>query len=262
MGGAPAVAGREEARAGLRALSRAGAQGRPVSLAGQRLLPVDPVLAGLLPDGGLRRGSTLSIGGTGGGTSLVFALTSAASRAGSWMAAVGLPELGVVAAAQMGLDLGRFALVPSVGEQWPVVAAALLDGVDVLLLGLSGLPGPVRPVDARRLVARARERGVVLLVLSSLPAMTSASLGRGSRRGAPAWPEPAEVCLHVDGVGWAGLGRGHGHLQARMVDVTTSGRRAAAQLRRNRLWLPGPDGRPAVAEAALVGTAPAAVVGS
>jgi hypothetical protein len=176
------------------------------------------------------------------------------------MAAVGLPELGVVAAAQMGLDLGRFALVPSVGEQWPVVAAALIDGVDVLLLGLSGLPGPVRPADVRRLVARARERGVVLLVLSSWPALAA------SRRRAPAWPEPAEVDLHVDGVGWAGLGRGHGHLQARMVEITTSGRRAAARPRRSRLWLPGPDGRPAVVEAAPVseagaagGTAPAAV---
>src|SRR5207248_1484699 len=48
------------ARADLRELNN---QARPVSLAGERTLPVLPALASLLPEGGLRRGSTVAVSG-------------------------------------------------------------------------------------------------------------------------------------------------------------------------------------------------------
>src|SRR6185295_12257759 len=67
-----------------------------------RVLPVAPELSGLLPGRGLRRGSTVSVATgreapAGGGTSLLLALLSAASRSGSWCAVVGVPALGAIA---------------------------------------------------------------------------------------------------------------------------------------------------------------------
>ena len=104
------------------------------------------------------------------------------------------------------------------------MVAALLDAFDVVL---AGPPRDLRAADARRLTARVRERGAVLV----------ATDGRGM-----AWPEPAEVRLTVTSATWEGLGRGHGLLRGRKVEVVTGGRGAAARERRVQLWLPHPDG--------------------
>ena len=103
------------------------------------------------------------------------------------------------------------------------MVAALLEDLDVVL----ALPPPkLRASYARRLTARAREREGVLVVL-------------GSRRlGA----EPVDLQLEVTGGRWTGVGRGHGRLVARQVEVVARGRRAAARERRARLWLPAPGG--------------------
>jgi hypothetical protein len=201
----------------------------PVSRADEQLLPVDGPLSDLLPGAGLRRGSTVVIcpGPVAGTTSLALSLL-AASQAGSWCAAVGLPELGLVAAAGVGVSLDRFALVPNPGEQWSMVTAALIDAVDVVLVRP---PRRVRLTDARRLVARARERGSVLVPISST------------------WSEAADIRLRVVAGAWDGLGQGHGVLQARTVEVVATGRGAASRERRVLLWLPAPDGKVAVAEA-------------
>ena len=204
---------------------------RPVSLAGERILPVLPALAGLLPDGGLRRGSTVAVSGDAprasrseaearpGASSLALALLAGPSAAGSWCAAVGLPSLGLVAAAELGVALDRFPLVARPGADWPAVVAALLEAVDVVLL----CPPPhVRTGDARRLAARARERGAVLVVTGGAV--------------------PADVRLSVVGAEWEGLGRGHGRLRARRIEVMVSGRGAAARERRASLWLPAAGG--------------------
>src|SRR4051794_18135467 len=91
----------------------------------QRTLPVLPELTGLLPGRGLRRGSTVSGAAErpapGGGTSLLLALLAEASRAGSWCAVVGVPALGILAAAEVGIALDRLALVPDPGPEWPTV---------------------------------------------------------------------------------------------------------------------------------------------
>ena len=86
-----------------------------------------------------------------GGVSLALSLVAAATVEGAWAAAVGLPSLGLLAAAELGVRLERLALVPVPGDRWPVVVAALLDGMDLLLLGL---PGRARATDARRLIAQ------------------------------------------------------------------------------------------------------------
>jgi hypothetical protein len=210
----------EQAAGGVGALS---GPARPLTLARDRLLSVPEVLAPLFPDGGLRRGSTVAIqtGPASGATTLALALTVAASQTGSWCAAVGLPALGLVMAAGLGVCLERLALVPDPGARWPVVAAALIDAVDIVVIRP---PGRCRPVDARRLAARARERGAVLIPLGT------------------SWPEGADLRLTVVAGVWEGLGQGHGHLGGRQALVSAEGRGAAARPRRVQLWLPGPTG--------------------
>ncbi len=208
-------------------------------------MAVLPELAGLFPDDGLRRGSTVvvdpSAGCGRGGTSLALALLAGATGAGSWAAAIGLGQLGLAAAAGLGVDLSRLALIPSPGAEWARVAAAMLDAVDVVLMSP---PVAIKTGDARRLVARARERGSVLVICPGVGAGAGAGAGTGAgARSRAAWPEPPDlrlVPLHAE---WQGLDRGHGLLRARLVEVEASGRGAAARPRRSSLWLPGEDGR-------------------
>lgn len=208
----------------------------PIALARDRLLEVVAPLQPLLPEGGLRRGSTVVISApASGATTLAVALLAGVSRGGGWGAIVGLPALGVGAAAQLGVDLDRLALVPAPGEQWPVVAAALLDSMDAIVLAAPPRP---RPRDARRLAARARERGAVMAVV-----------GDG-------WPEREDVHLEVAAGGWVGPGAGDGYVRARRAEVVVSGRGAAARARRVPLWLPGPDGTVAAAAPVAVTTEP------
>src|SRR6266542_3987962 len=135
---------------------------RPVTLAGEQLLPVPRALEPLLPDRGLRRGGTVAVDGS---LALALALVAGASAAGSWVVAVGLPDLGVVAAAEAGIVLERLALVPRAGAAaWGAVVAALLDAIDVVLVRP---PARLSAAVARRLAARARERRSVLLLVGA-----------------------------------------------------------------------------------------------
>lgn len=214
---------------------------RPVTLIGERRLPVLAALDGLAPGGGLRRGSTVSVTGAGeagGATSLALAVVAAASQAGSWVAAVGLPSLGLVAADELGVALERLVLVAAPErDAWGSVAAALVDGFDCLVVPAGRA---VPPGDARRLVARARERGAVLV-----------ELGGG-------WPEGADVELTITRSRWEGIEAGHGHLRARKVRVEGGGRGEAARPRRVDLWLPAAGGAVEVAGPAGAPARPAA----
>jgi hypothetical protein len=203
---------------------------RPVTLAEAQTLPLLPALDALVP-AGLRRGSTVLISGRGSGvTSLALALAAGPSAHGSWVAAVGVPSLGLVAAAELGVSLERLALVADpagVGAQGvATVVATLVDAFDVVLLGSAHR---LRTGDARRLAARVRERGAVLVPFV------------GACRAAP--PGLAvDLRLTITASTWEGVGDGHGHLRGRRVVVEADGRGAAARSRRGELWLPGPDG--------------------
>lgn len=191
------------------------ARTRPAALAAERTLPVSAALDGVLP-GGLRRGAVFTVAwGTPGAASLLLCLLAGPSRAGSWCAVVGIPELGLLAAAEAGVDLARLAVIPHPGPQRAAVVAALVDSVDVVVLG----PAPVRAADARQLTARTRRAASVLLV-------------------AGGWPEAADFTLSVVGDPWEGLGPGHGSLSRRCVEVVSRGRRGADRPRRARAWLP------------------------
>lgn len=215
----------------VEALAQVAQRVAPVALARDQTLPVLAALESLLTEGGLRRGSTVAVGGGPGATSLALALGAAATAAGSWAGVVGMPSLGLAAACELGVDLGRVVVVDPPREQWSVVVAALLDAVDLVY---AAPPASVSLGDARRLVARGRERGSVLVLCrgASDPAVQ-----------AQPWPVPADVRLTVAEGHWRGPAEGGaGRLEARRVVVVAGGRGAAARERLVPLWLPGPDG--------------------
>lgn len=200
---------------------------RPTSLADEQVLPVLDGFDTFLPAGGLRRGTTVAVGGRGGAVSLALALVAGASAAGSWTASVGLGGLGLVAASGTGIALDRLAVVarpPDVGS-WASTVATLVEAFDVVLFRA---PRRVPPGQARRLAGRVRERGAVLVQVS------------GDRRDGL----EADLRLTVTRSRWLGLDEGSGHLRARRVTVESGGRRDASRPRRVELWLPAPDGRP------------------
>jgi len=97
-----------------------------------------------------------------GARSPVVGLAAAVSGAGGHVAIVGLPDFGLLAAAEMGADLSRLAVVPDPGADPVEVVAVLMDGMDLVVLGLAGRRVP--PARARAVTARARQRGCTLLV--------------------------------------------------------------------------------------------------
>jgi hypothetical protein len=190
-------------------------------LPGRGALPVLPALGELLP-GGLPRGTVAAAGRWG---LLCLALAAGASAAGAWCAVAGVPQLGVVAAAGVGLDPGRMLVIPDLGAGWPQVVISLLDGCELVLLRPPDRPSPgVR----RRLEASLRRCGGVLVVAGD-------------------W-EGAQARLSVARQEWAGIGTGHGRLRARRVQVVANGRGAASRTRARWLWLPGPDGSVGLAD--------------
>ncbi|PPJ07504.1 hypothetical protein C5E44_29755 [Nocardia nova] len=178
-------------------------EGPPTSAELRReLLPVPPALAGLLPEGGMPKGAVVAYSGAG---SLLTGLLAAVTGGGGYAAAVGLPRLGLLAAAEMGADLGRLAVVTEPGPDPVEVAAVLLDGLDLVVVGLAGMSVP--PSRTRILAARARSKGATLVVTGG------------------AWSGPT---LRIDTrvAGYSGLGRGRGRLRSVRLSVCVRGRSA------------------------------------
>jgi hypothetical protein len=234
-GGIDAAERLAAARAVLRRVEdrAVGAHPAPEPGADHRWLPVAEPMAGVLPAAGLRRGSTVAVAAGIGATSLLLALLARASASGAWAGVIGRPELGLVAAAEAGVALERLALVPYPGDDLVAVAAALLDGLDLVAVAVP--ERGMRAADRQRLAARARQRGAVLLPLGP-------------------WPG-ADAELGCAGVRWQGAGGstldggvhgGAGRLCARRVHLRVQGRGIAPGGRDTRLLLPGPAGMPAV----------------
>ncbi len=236
----------------------------------ERRLPVAEALGALLPEGGIRRGVAITVRGCGAVT-LAVALTAEASRQGSWVAAVGMDDLGVAALAERDVDLGRWALVDlpagaggrggrggtsstrAARTPWAGgrgggggtlaadVLGAVVGGFDLVLMGPAILVGGAM---ARRLLAWMREHGTSLVCV----------LG-GASADAAAGLRP-EVRLTVEQTRWTGIDDGHGRLLARQAEVIVGGRGAASRPRRVLVWLPSADGRVACAapdQASVIG---------
>jgi hypothetical protein len=195
------------------ALVEIAGRARPVVLAGERRLAVPGPLGDLLPGGGLQRGTVVAVEGSrgAGGASLVLALLTAATAVGEWAAVIDAGEsFGALAAAEAGVALERLAVVRG-GDpgRFGQIVATLLEGMTVVA---ATVPRQMRATEARRLVARAREQGSVLVA-------------------AGGWPGEAALRLRAEGSAWSGLGRGEGLLGARTLRVTVTGRGAAGRER-------------------------------
>ena len=97
-----------------------------------------------------------------GARSLLLGVVAAVTAGGGNVAIVGQPDIGLLAAAEMGADLSRLAVIPDPGTDPVEVAAVLIDGMDLVVLGLGGRRVP--QTRARAVVARARNKGCTLLV--------------------------------------------------------------------------------------------------
>lgn len=129
-----------------------------LSPAPDSLLPA-PDLAAELPVDPLPRGTVAVLSGA---RSLELSMVAAVTAGGGHAAIIGQPDLGLLAAVEMGADLSRIAVIPEPGADPVEVAAVLMDGMDLVVLGLGGRSVP--PTRARAVVARARQRGCTLLV--------------------------------------------------------------------------------------------------
>ncbi|WP_067543990.1 hypothetical protein [Nocardia crassostreae] len=180
-------------------------------------LPVPAALESLLPDGGLAKGSVVAYTGA---SSLLSGLLAAVTASGAHAAVVGLPRLGLLAAAEMGARLDRLAVVTSPGPEALEIASVLLDGLDLVVLDLNGASIP--RTRTRVLTAKARSKNSTLLVTGGT------------------WSGPA---LRIDTriAGYTGLGRGCGRLRTVSLDVKVHSR--SAQPRSGHLALCPDNGR-------------------
>ncbi|MEO7260131.1 MAG: hypothetical protein ABI047_02525 [Jatrophihabitantaceae bacterium] len=197
-------------------------------------LPVPDGLRQLLPDG-LRRGSTVAVTSS---VSLLLALLGPPSAAGAWTAMVGMPTISAEAALEAGIELERLAIISPPapgwsGASWTTAVGALLDAVDVVVARPGGAGGDcgdsrafgrtggVTDGDARRLTARARSTGGILVLFGQQAA---------------SWPA-VEIELSATHGRWTGIDRGYGRLRQRQLRVAATGRGRSARPRNTDLWL-------------------------
>ncbi|PUB20900.1 hypothetical protein C8K30_115111 [Promicromonospora sp. AC04] len=152
-------------------------------------------LTGLLPGGVLPVGAAAVVRDSAG----LLGWLVGATQHGKWLAIVGWPALGMVALAEAGVDLERTFLVPDAGGQAAAVLAALLGGIDVVVVG----PGAqLTEAEQRRLLTRARQHGSTIL-------------------SPQAWPG-ATLRLHVEHATRAGMDQGNGYLREAQLSVVRS----------------------------------------
>lgn len=189
----------------------------PAAAGDGSVLAVPGPLAEVLPRGGIPAGSVVALAGSSGTTSLLFTLLAAPSNA--WSALVGMPDVGLLAAAEFGVELDRVALIPDPGPDLLQVLSILADGVDIIAVApaRSGAGLGATPARLRVLTARLRQSGAVLLVAGRMPG--------------------ADLVLDCRVEAWTGMGRGHGRLRHRELVVEVGGKGAAGRSRSAVLYL-------------------------
>lgn len=200
-----------------------------LTFAHERLLPVAPGLAALFgvevtADGtplGLTRGHTVICSGVAA-VSCALAIAAAPSRAGSWVAIVGEPRLGPLAAAEAGVVLERTVFVddPRGGDPASVLSA-LVDGIEIIIVP-SALIAALPTSLTRRVQTRAQSRGAVLVVVGDTSSIVP------------------DLRLTTRAHEWEGLGNGFGHLCRRRIGIELDRRRGRPT--RGDVWMPGERG--------------------
>jgi hypothetical protein len=165
-------------------------------------LPVPQLLADVLPDA-LPRGTVAVLSGA---RSLPLSMVAAVTAAGGNVAIVGQPDIGLLAAVEMGADLSRLAVIPDPGSDPVEVAAVLMDGMDLVVLALGGRSVPL--TRTRAVVARAHHKGCTLLVTDGdwqgasirLEARVCGYETTPSAAGRPGFGRISKVRLRISGV--------------------------------------------------------------
>lgn len=181
-----------------------------------RMLPVPPPIGELLPRGGIPRGTVVNVSGA---NSVLIGLLASVTSAGGQAAVIGMPNLGLLAAVEQGASLDRIALVSEPGESAVEVAAILLEGFDLVILGLSG--ATVTPSRARAVIARARSKGAVLVTTQGH------------------WDGP-DLRIQAAVAGYTGIDQGRGRVKTILLDVAAVGK--GFQERRGRMEIGEHDG--------------------
>lgn len=188
-------------------------------------MPLSDATRHLLPTGGLRPGSLVQVSGSAGATTMALALLTGPCRAGAWVGCVGFAELGWEAVGEVGLPLHKAVVVEmpdrARSELWAKVMAAMVDAFEIVLCG----PGVTATGSmVRRLRARARERGSVLVQVSAHnPDPCSGPTSP--------WSEGDVVLRVLEGT-WEGLGQGWGKLSRRTLVVQVGGKGPLSRPRR------------------------------
>ncbi len=187
------------------------------ALARERVLPVAEPLQTLFPEHGLVRGRVVSCRGAAAMT-IACSTMSAAMTAGAWTAVVDVPTFGPDAAAELGVPLERVVRIDTVDPattpsddrrlaDWIDVMGAAIDGFDLVVAAVPQIRGEWRPAAVRKLAARIRQRGAVVLTIGDAGVLAT------------------DHVLDTTRTVWSGLGDGHGHLRCRSVEIEATGRR-------------------------------------
>ncbi len=165
-------------------------------------LPIPQLLAELLPvlPALLPRGTVAVLSGA---RSLPLSMVAAVTAAGGNAAIVGQPNIGLLAAVEMGADLSRLAVIPDPGSDPVEVAAVLMDGMDLVVLALGGRSVPL--TRARAVVARAHHKGCTLLVTDgdwqgASIRLTARVCGYETTAGMPGFGRISKVRLQINDV--------------------------------------------------------------
>ncbi|MFT3714623.1 MAG: hypothetical protein QM774_01365 [Gordonia sp. (in: high G+C Gram-positive bacteria)] len=208
-------------------------QGTPAERPASRtVLPVPGPLAGLLPRRGLPPGSVVEVAGA---STVAMAVLAQVSAAGSTAALIGLPQLNLAVAEDLGADLNRIAVVEQPGVDALDVAAVLLDGIDLVLVAAQR----VTPSRARVLAGRARRQSSVLLAVGESGCWPGAAIRFEGR---------VAGYRHVLGTGHQPSG--YGRIGGLELEVRVSGTGLAPSTVRCELTEPGlgEPGRPELVE--------------
>ncbi|MFW0796100.1 hypothetical protein AAFP30_19965 [Gordonia sp. CPCC 205515] len=164
------------------------------------VLAVPSALADVLPRRGITRGGVTTVSGA---RSVLLAMIATVSSAGAHVGIVGMGNLNLEAIVEWGGDLSRIATVPEPGVDPIEVATVLLDGMDLVVLGMAGITVP--PSRARVVMGRVRKQCSTLLTDARWPgAQLRVDAEVLSYRHVPGAPDDADLAVARPGYGRIG----------------------------------------------------------
>lgn len=199
--------------------ARAGSAAR-TPVPGHDVLPVPGPLGDLLPDNGLARGTMVACPRGAVLCGLLAAATASGRHAAVLTDPAG-PQIGLLAAWEMGGVLERIAVVHTPDDRVAEVVGVLADGLDVIVLDLPF--AHIRPTDLEKMRGRLRARGAILVTTRS------------------DWARQAHLVLRIQRRPTYGLGRGRGRVS--QIDLDIDALVGGRCVRRGRVVLRGHGGR-------------------